>query len=113
MTPFSPNALALITLIQLPNYKEILEKTIELLKPGGWLLVTDVVVVPHGIRKPLTPTLHEFFQGISSLIASTGGSPCIGQELGNVLGSFPQLVEVNVKKICVPISRWQDNSLGT
>lgn len=100
-----------LVLIHLPNYRVTLERTIELLKPGGWLLVTDVVMTPRGIRNTLPSRLHRFFQGRADLIASTGGSPNIGQELSNVLGSFPQLVEVNVKKISVPISRYRDETL--
>ncbi|GJJ15224.1 hypothetical protein Clacol_009500 [Clathrus columnatus] len=102
---------ARLLFIHLPNYKDIIEKTITLLKPGGWLLITDVVVVPYGIRNPIPTRLYRFFKGRADWIASTGGSPNIGQELANVLGSFPQLVEVNVKKIAIPISRWQDESL--
>ncbi|GJJ15246.1 hypothetical protein Clacol_009522 [Clathrus columnatus] len=102
---------ARLLFVHLPNYKEILQKTVEMLKPGGWLFITDIVTVPYGIRNPLPSNLRRYFKGRANMIASTGGTPYIGQELGVVLNSFPELIEVNVRKMAVPVSQWQDESL--
>ncbi|KAF8476527.1 hypothetical protein JB92DRAFT_3050303 [Gautieria morchelliformis] len=79
--------------LHLPRFEEVLNRTVQLVKPGGLLLLDDKIIKEFQERRNINPLSASAVQGI---IESSG-----------------LFSEVNVRKIVVPISRDQDPHLET
>ncbi|KAM5543800.1 hypothetical protein V8D89_002417, partial [Ganoderma adspersum] len=102
---------ARLVLMHVPGAIDILRRAIQLLKPGGWILVEDPDdsnMVDGG--KPLGPGMSAFVGGWSELLRSRGAEPNFGRYLENELRSVSSLVEVHVKKVTIPISGKSDDA---
>lgn len=96
---------SLILCAQLPNGEDVLRRAIDLVKPGGWLLVEDPDddnMVDGG--KPLGPGMSAFVGAWLKIVRSRGAEPSLGRELERILQSSSAFSEVNVMKVTIPIS---------
>lgn len=105
-----PPTLAQSAIVQVPGGEEVLRRTIQLVKPGGWLLVED----PDDENmqdggKPLGPGVDAFLRAWLRIVRARGAEPCIGRDLERILLSSGAFEEVNVRKVVIPIS---GNSAG-
>ncbi|KAI0942642.1 hypothetical protein AcW1_003216 [Taiwanofungus camphoratus] len=108
---------ARLVMMHLPNGEDVLRRAIDLVKPGGWLLVEDPDddnMVDGG--KPLGPGMSAFVGAWLKIVRSRGAEPSLGRELERILQSSSAFSEVNVMKVTIPISgKSQDpkeNKLG-
>ena len=89
----------------MPGAREVLRRAVGLLKPGGWIIVEDPDdsnMVDGG--KPLGPGMGAFVGAWLDIVRSRGAEPCFGRFLEDELKAIDSLVEVNVKKVTIPIS---------
>ncbi|KAI1787183.1 S-adenosyl-L-methionine-dependent methyltransferase [Ganoderma leucocontextum] len=108
---------ARLVLMHVPGADDVLRRAVQLLKPGGWIIVEDPDdgnMVDGG--EPLGPGMGAFVGGWLKLLRSRGAEPCFGRYLGSELRSSDSLAEVHVRKITIPISGKSDdeeeNKLG-
>ena len=90
---------------QVPEPEDVLRRAVQLVKPGGWIIVEDPDdgnMVDEG--KPLGPGMSAFVGCWLDLLRSRGAEPCFGRYLESVLGSIGSLDEVHVRKVTIPIS---------
>lgn len=79
--------------------------TFNLVKPGGWLIIEEPD--DEGMKdggNSLPSGFHTFVSSWLSIIRSRGADPCIGRELGGILGSSGYFSEVNIRKAVIPYS---------
>ncbi|EJF60557.1 S-adenosyl-L-methionine-dependent methyltransferase, partial [Dichomitus squalens LYAD-421 SS1] len=96
---------ARLVLMHVPGAREILRRAVQLLKPGGWIVVEDPDdshMVDHG--KPLGPGMGAFVGAWLNILRSRGAEPCFGRYLESELKAIHSLAEVNVRKVTIPIS---------
>ncbi|KAK7060430.1 hypothetical protein VNI00_001195 [Paramarasmius palmivorus] len=91
--------------MHLPNGEDILKRTLELVKPGGWFIIEE----PNDDacrdgNEPLPPGFRAFVETWLSIIRSRGAEPCIGQDLGRILDESRLFSEVNIRKLVIPYS---------
>lgn len=95
---------------QLPNGEDVLRRTCDLVRPGGWLLVED----PDDDHmrdgeNSIGPGMRAFVDAWLHLLRSRGAEPNIGARLERLLKESGKFSEVHSKKIIIPIS---GHSLG-
>ena len=86
-----------------------MRRAIELLKPGGWLLVED----PDDENmmdnaNPLGPGMTSFLQGWMSFLREHEADPSFGRQLRRIVESTQAFSEIHVRKVTVPISGKSD-----
>ncbi|KAJ7350575.1 S-adenosyl-L-methionine-dependent methyltransferase [Mycena albidolilacea] len=100
-------------LCHLPNGHTVLPRIIDLVAPGGWLLVDDIDFLHafEGLDK--APGVKRGFTGLIKSMESHAGDPHFGTSLKSYLESSSALSEVNVTKVDVPINPIpEDPALG-
>lgn len=90
--------------MQLPNGYTVLPRIIELVAPGGWLLIDDIDFLHafEGLDK--APGVKSGFTGLIKSMESHNGDPHFGKTLKQSLESSSALSEVNVQKVELPIN---------
>jgi hypothetical protein len=79
----------------------------QLLKPGGWLLLddhNDVFQDGHG-EKAFSKYWHEHF-------VKKHMNLLIGSALPGILKHSKLFSEVNAREVVIPLSRWDDPNIG-
>ncbi|EKM50916.1 uncharacterized protein PHACADRAFT_212833 [Phanerochaete carnosa HHB-10118-sp] len=99
-----------LVMMHVPNGEDALRRAIQLVKPGGWLLVED----PDDDRmldggRPLGPALSEFMQTWAGIMRARGANPCIGRDLERILDSSGAFDKIGVRKAVVPMSGMCDD----
>ncbi|KAF7362283.1 Methyltransferase str3 [Mycena venus] len=91
-------------LCHLPHGHAVLPRIIELVAPGGWLLVDDIdfLYAFEGLDK--APGVKRGFTGLIKSMESHDGDAHFGKTLKSLLESSSALSEVNVNKVDVPIN---------
>lgn len=90
-------------LFQVINGEDVIKRAIQLLKPGGWLIIEepdDDKTLDRG--KPLGPGMAAFMNAWLGVLRSRGAEPCIGRRLESILESTKAFSEVNVLKVTIP-----------
>jgi len=90
--------------IHTPNFEDVLKRSVDLVRPGGWLLMDDIenTIYDH---KSLGPGQKTFWEAFHKYMNSKGVyelAPCFYEDILKASGSFS---EVNIKKFVVPMSR--------
>lgn len=91
--------------LQLPNAEEILGRVIQLVKPGGWLLLEesdDTNVRDSG--RQLGPGMSAFLKAWLGLLHARGADPAIGRRFEQILESSEAFSEVHVKHSVISMS---------
>ncbi|KAF8590187.1 S-adenosyl-L-methionine-dependent methyltransferase [Ramaria rubella] len=88
--------------IHLPMFEDVLKRTVQLIKPRGWLLIEDADTLPHGT---LPPNIQFFWEQLRTFQKSVGSNPMAASMLPIVLQSTCAFSEMNVKQVYVPITR--------
>ncbi|KAI0644104.1 S-adenosyl-L-methionine-dependent methyltransferase [Trametes meyenii] len=96
---------ARLMLIHVPKAEEVLHRFIELVKPGGWLLVEepDVYALRDG-NGALGPGLSAIVEGWMKVGESHGVDSRFGSKLRGLLETSDELSEVHVDKVVIPVS---------
>ncbi|KAF9048229.1 S-adenosyl-L-methionine-dependent methyltransferase [Hymenopellis radicata] len=106
--PFPPGSFDVVhirfVLCHLPHGHTLLPRIIELVAPGGWLLVDDIDFLHafEGLEK--APGVRSGFAGLIKSMESHSGDPHFGKTLSSSLESSTALSEVNVQKVELPIN---------
>ena len=95
---------------QLPRFEEVLNRTMQLVKPGGWLLLEDVETV-FKEDAGLLPG-QEAFKQFQQHRTAKGVNPRTASALQGIIESSKLFSEVNVKKIVLPISKCDETEMG-
>lgn len=89
--------------LQVPDGEDVIRRTADLLKPGGWLLVEEP---DYGSTLddggPAGSGITEFLQTWLGMLRSRGADPCIGARLSAILQITGVFEEVNVEKLIIP-----------
>jgi len=91
--------------MHLPKGENALRHSFDLVKPGGWLIVEepDDEGMENG-GEVLPPGFHTFVSSWLAIIRARGAEPCIGRELGGIIGRSGYFSEVNIRKAVIPYS---------
>ena len=95
---------------QLPRFEEVLNRTMQLVKPGGWLLLEDVETV-FKEDAGLLPG-QEAFKQFQQHRTAKGVNPRTASALQGIIESSKLFSEVNVQKIVLPISKCDETEMG-
>ncbi|KAI0704570.1 S-adenosyl-L-methionine-dependent methyltransferase [Earliella scabrosa] len=107
--PFEPSSFdivhARLVLMHIPNAYQIISQAIELVKPGGWLLMEepdDEQMLDGG--GPLGPGMDAFLQAWFTIFRGRKLEPCIGRDLERTLTESGAFEELHVTRITTPLS---------
>ncbi|KAG5642892.1 hypothetical protein DXG03_001899 [Asterophora parasitica] len=104
--PFKPGTFDIIharlLFIHLPDWEDILERVITLLKPGGWLLVEDVDHFVFEESGNVPPGTQEFFDVYNAYNVAQKVDPMAGSKLAPALRRTNQFSKVNAVEIHCP-----------
>ncbi|KAI0666379.1 hypothetical protein C8Q78DRAFT_1108405 [Trametes maxima] len=97
---------ARLVLIHVPGAEDVLRRAIDLIKPGGWLLVDepDDYAQADGSPGGLGPGTSAVLNGWKKVLESSGADPQFGSKLKGIVESTGAFNEVHVNKVIVPIS---------
>jgi hypothetical protein len=97
---------------QLPKFQDVLSRTIKLVKPGGWLLLEDAdrIMYDDGGLGPGQKGLWKAFQRRTGNEDIMTGA-LVGSAYEGLLKASDSFSEINVKKVCLPISRPSNGAL--
>ncbi|KAF8587799.1 S-adenosyl-L-methionine-dependent methyltransferase [Ramaria rubella] len=98
--------------VHLPRVEEVLARTMQLVKPGGWLLLDDLENVFKDAG--LGPGQRAFWEGLNVHVRSKGSNPLVPAAFQGILETSELFSEVNAKKVVIPISKWEHpiNDIG-
>ncbi|KAH9918272.1 S-adenosyl-L-methionine-dependent methyltransferase, partial [Fomitopsis serialis] len=96
---------ARLIMIHLPDVEKVLERTIELLKPGGWLLIEDPDEDAHDTDRGCRTLVQNcpLVRLLQDIMRSKGADPCVARRLETLIQSSEQFDEVNVRRVIVPM----------
>jgi len=111
--PFEPGTFdivhARLVFMHLPKAEQIITRVIQLVKPGGWLLIEDLDLNVHGRDGlDISPALIAWFDGFIRALKDRGvdHTAPIFDKIAEASGVFS---EVNVRKVGVPFSANTDD----
>ncbi|KAI0051437.1 S-adenosyl-L-methionine-dependent methyltransferase [Auriscalpium vulgare] len=96
-------------LVHLPHPEQPLQRIIELIKPGGWLLVEDIA--QHADVQGEVPGIRAAYTAMCSLWKSVGQNPGFAAELEARLNASALFSEVHVHKVVAPLNPPADAGL--
>ncbi|KAF8521364.1 S-adenosyl-L-methionine-dependent methyltransferase [Gautieria morchelliformis] len=106
--PFEPETFDIVharaILIHLPDFRKILGRFIELVTPGGWLLVEDI---EHNIQGNIGPGIKKFYEIYHSYMKPRGVDHMVGPLLEPTLKESGKFSEVHVQKVSA--SFWRND----
>jgi SAM-dependent methyltransferase len=92
---------------QLPRFEEVLKRTMQLVKPGGWLLLDDNESrFRDGPGQDVARKIIQEFQERRNI------NPRVASAFQGIIESSGLFSEVNVRKVVIPFSRDEDQHLG-
>ncbi|KAF7351060.1 Methyltransferase str3 [Mycena sanguinolenta] len=91
-------------LCHLPHGHTVLPRIIELVAPGGWLLVDDIDFLYAFEGLDNAPGVKRGFTGLIKSMESHNGDPHFGKGLKTLLESSTALSQVNVNDVEVPMN---------
>ncbi|KAJ7153582.1 S-adenosyl-L-methionine-dependent methyltransferase [Mycena crocata] len=106
--PFAPGSFDIVhirfVLCHLPHGHTVVPRIIDLVAPGGWLLVDDIDFLHafEGLGK--APGVERGFTGLIKSMESHDGDPHFGKTVKSLLESSNALSEVNVRKVDLPLN---------
>ncbi|KAI0644106.1 S-adenosyl-L-methionine-dependent methyltransferase [Trametes meyenii] len=97
---------ARLVLIHVPGAEDVLRRAVDLIKPGGWLLVDepDDYAQADGSPGGLGPGTSAVLKGWKKVLESSGADPQFGSKLKGIVESTGAFDKVHVNKVVVPIS---------
>ena len=104
----------MLTIRQIPNAYQIISQAIELVKPGGWLLMEepdDEQMLDGG--GPLGPGMDAFLQAWFRIFRGRKLEPCIGRDLERTLTESGAFEELHVTRITTPLSEKSKGASAT
>ncbi|KAJ6475240.1 S-adenosyl-L-methionine-dependent methyltransferase [Mycena vitilis] len=115
--PFAPGTFDVVhirfVLCHLPHGLTVLPRIIELVAPGGWLLVDDIDFLHSFEGLDNAPAVKTGFTGLIKSMEGHNGDPHFGKSLKSLLENSDALSEVNVQKVELPINPTpEDPALG-
>ncbi|KAF8587804.1 S-adenosyl-L-methionine-dependent methyltransferase [Ramaria rubella] len=93
---------ARMVFIYLPNWEDVLRRTMQLVKPGGWLLLEDLETTITG--SGLDPDRTAFLEALNGHWRREGLDPFVAVKLETQLKASNLFAEVHVHKATVPFS---------
>ncbi|KAF8469337.1 S-adenosyl-L-methionine-dependent methyltransferase [Gautieria morchelliformis] len=100
--------------LHLPKFEEVLNRTMQLVKPGGWLLLDDIETTFRDEPEFRDGPGHDVAKKIIKEFQERRNiNPRSASAVQGIIESSGLFSEVNVRKIVVPISRDQDPHLET
>ncbi|KAF8494300.1 S-adenosyl-L-methionine-dependent methyltransferase [Gautieria morchelliformis] len=95
----------------LPGFEDALSRTMQLVKPGGWLLLEDAdAVLQEGDSDSPDPGNHEdFWTLLHQCQARKNMNTRAGSAFQEILESSELFSEVRVRRIVVPVSKCEDS----
>ncbi|KAF8494292.1 hypothetical protein JB92DRAFT_3100012 [Gautieria morchelliformis] len=100
---------ACFVFLHLAGFEEVLNRPLQLVKPGGWLLLDDAeTVLRDSLGFQIVSERSKFQQLLQRYQERKNMNPRAGSAFQGILESSGIFSEVNVRKIVVPISRWED-----
>jgi hypothetical protein len=93
---------------QLPNGKTHLERTLHLVKPGGWLILEDVNNDIYDESSELSPGISKAFTTWKEILKERDIITTFSKEYESFLKESGAFSEVNVLKLCAPVSGQTD-----
>ncbi|KAK7057603.1 methyltransferase str3 [Favolaschia claudopus] len=102
--PFAPGTFDVVHIRFLPHGRSVIPRIIDLVAPGGWLLIDDIdfLAAFEGLDK--ATGVKQGFAGLISSMEAHDGDAHFGTILKSELESSKLLSEVNVDKVDVPIN---------
>lgn len=97
---------ARFVLVHLPEFPEVLKRIIQLVKPGGFLLIEDN---EHRVFGDIGPGTTRFFEVYNGYMKSRGADPMTGPKLEPLLRESGAFREVFSHKIEAPVSGKTDD----
>ncbi|KAF8590985.1 S-adenosyl-L-methionine-dependent methyltransferase [Ramaria rubella] len=94
---------ARMTFIHLPNWEKVLSRVIELIKPGGWLLLEDVEAALYA-EGGVAPNLKAYWERIHELRRERGIDAFAAVKYEKTLQASNSFSEIHVHKVTVPFS---------
>jgi len=112
--PFEPASFDVVhirlVLMHLPHFPEVLNRIIQLVKPGGFLLAEDG---EHNLFGKLGPGITKFYEVYHSYMRGRGVDEMVGPKLEPLLKESGVFREVHATKIEAPFSgKADDPKLG-
>jgi hypothetical protein len=95
-------------MVQLPNYKATLERTIQLVKPGGWLIIEDVDNGIYRDDSELGPGLSRALAAWTDGLKQQGVDHMASREYESLLRGSEMFREIEVRKVPVPVTSLTD-----
>jgi hypothetical protein len=89
---------------QLPKYEDVLNRTIQLVRPGGWLLLEDVDLMIYDYGG-LGPGHKAYWKAFQSFTGNEGLNALVGSAHEGLLKASDSFSEVNGKKVSIPFSK--------
>ncbi|KAI0354021.1 S-adenosyl-L-methionine-dependent methyltransferase [Trametes cingulata] len=100
-----------LVLLHVPHAEDVLRRAMDLVKPGGWLLVEEpdtYDLTDNG--GPLPPGMSTLLNGWLKVLTSSGADPGFGNKVEMLVKSSQLFSEVNMKAVDVPISGKTDDA---
>ncbi|KAI0316474.1 S-adenosyl-L-methionine-dependent methyltransferase [Amylostereum chailletii] len=109
--PFDPESFdvvhARLLMLHIPNAADVLKRTIDLVKPGGWLILEDSddeLIDEHGVPRTALGR-STFIQCLHKIFRDQGSDPCIAPTHERALKASGAFSVVNARKVAMPITR--------
>ncbi|KAJ6588701.1 S-adenosyl-L-methionine-dependent methyltransferase [Mycena capillaripes] len=103
--PFKENSFDVVharfLLMHLPNAKDVIERAVKLVKPGGWLILEDInlcTLIESG--GSMTSQVMALWAGI---IKAQGADADIGREMEAIIQSTGSFSEIHTRKVTIPL----------
>jgi hypothetical protein len=99
--------------LKLAGFEEILNRAMQLVKPGGWLLLDDAeTILRDNLGSQIASDRSIFQQLLQQYQERKNMNPHVGSAFQEILESSGVFSEVNIREIMLPISRWDDPHTG-
>ncbi|KAF8506469.1 S-adenosyl-L-methionine-dependent methyltransferase [Gautieria morchelliformis] len=97
--PFEPESFDIVharfLLVHLPNFREVLGRFIELVRPGGWLLIDDI---EHNLSGDFGPGIKKFYEVYHGYMKPRKVDPMAGPLIEPILKESGKFSEVHMRK---------------
>jgi len=91
-------------LLHMPNFPDVMQRAIDLIKPGGWLLVEDFDHIFYELNNEVGEGSKRLFSIINGYLEANGCDPYLGPTFERRLQEMNLFRHIHVDKIYCPVS---------
>ena len=102
---WSLSLICMLRFQKLSNFEQVLDRTMQLVKPGGWLILDELMFRGDGGQNAFWKQFQRYMMGHHS-------APHAGEALQGIIESSGLFSDVNVRKVILPVSKCDDPQLG-